>query len=319
MKKITVVVMTYNHSKYIAKALDSILSQKIDTDFDILIHDDCSDDGTEKIIFDYQKKYPSCIKVIRQQSRRFLIDGFNLMIFKYVVPHINSQYVAYCDGDDYWCDDLKLKKQFDFMEQNSDYSMCFHNAYQLRPNGDMSSKWFIKNEGDLTMADLINDQPGISIATSSIFIKSESFVKFSNWRKEYPVEDVPMYITAAMDGRIYRFKDIMCVYRQFSDGSWSSQNKDDKSRIIKHLTNSNTAISLFDKETNYKYHGLVLKQIAGCDFRIGLLESNPDIIFSKKYKLYFKRLPSKERLSLKLKFKMPGLYNLLHKKKKDRL
>ena len=109
----------------------------------------------------------------------------------------------------------------------------------------------------------------------------------------------------------------MCVYRQFSDGSWSSQNKDDKSRIIKHLTDSNTAISLFDKETNYKYHELVLKQIAGCDFRIGLLESNPDIIFSKKYKLYFKRLPSKERLSLKLKFKIPVLYNLLHKKKKD--
>ncbi len=313
---ITVVVMTYNHKDYIKQALESILSQKIRVDFDILIHDDCSDDGTYQILLDYQKRHPNKIRIIRQEERRFLIEGFNMMIFNHVVPNINSKYVAYCDGDDYWCDDLKLQKQYDFMESHPDYSMCFHCAYQLRPNNDMSSKWFIKDEGDLGLDDLINENPGIPIATSSLFVKSHIFKSFSEWRKRYPVEDLPLYMTAALEGKIHRIKDIMCVYRQFSTGSWSYQNSKNQMRLISHQEDLIKAATFFNKETDYKYQNLVTNHISGCEFRIALLKRDFRAIFSKKNKCFIKRMSRKERFSLKLQYRLPCLYNKLHKNKK---
>ncbi len=312
---ITVVIMTYNQKDYIAKAIDSVLSQEINVNFDILVHDDCSDDGTYEIIIEKQKEHPNKIKIIRQDSRRFLIDGFNMMIYKYVVPHIESKYVAYCDGDDYWCDSLKLSKQYNFMEEHPNYSMCFHSAYQLKRDGDMSSKWFIKDEGDIDMSNLINDKPGIEIATSSIFLKSEVFKDFSDWRKSYPVEDVPMYITAALYGKIHRLKEIMCVYHQFSSGSWSSQNVKNIQRRIDHFEKTKAAISFFDTQTNNQYHDLVVKQIESCEFRIALIKKEFKILFSKKYRRFIKRLSKKERLALYLERFTPKIYkSITHQK-----
>lgn len=306
--------MTYNHKDYIEQAINSILAQQCSIDYEILIHDDCSSDDTYEIIEGFKKQYPDKIRVFREEERRFPVVGFNGMIFKYVVPLISSKYVAYCDGDDYWCDPTKLQKQYDFMESHPDYSMCFHCAYQLRNNNDLSSKWFIKDEGDITMADLINDKPGICVATSSIFLKSEVFVDYSNWRLKYPVEDLPMYMTAAMYGKIHRLKDIMCVYRQFATGSWSSQNKDNVDRLLSHQEKLIDAANLFDKETGYKYHNLVISHIEGCKFRIAYYSRDYKTMFSKQNKRFIKRLNFKERLSLKLQFRLPCLYNLLHKK-----
>lgn len=310
---ITVIVMTYNQAAYIGKALDSILSQKINVDFNVLVHDDHSDDGTYEILLDYQKKYSDIINIIRQDSRKFLIYGFNMMIYNYVVPYVHSEYVAYCDGDDYWCDDLKLQKQYDFMSAHPEYSMCFHSAYQLRANDDMSSKWFIVEEGDVEMSDLVNDKPGVCIATSSIFLKSEVFKDFSEWRKAFPVEDVPMYMTAALYGKIHRLKDSMCVYRQFAVGSWSSQNKNNKERVINHLNGIKTASVLFNEQTKNKYDNLVKLQIESCDFRIAIANKNFKTIFDKKYKRFLKRMSFKERLGLRLQYKFPCLYNFIKK------
>lgn len=312
---ITVIVMTYNHKEYIAKALDSIFSQKIKIDFDVLVHDDCSNDGTFEILQTYQNKYPGKIRVIHQETRKFPIEGFNMMIFNHVVPHISSKYVAYCDGDDYWCDDLKLQKQYDFMEKHPEYSMCFHCAYQLRPNNDMSSKWFIKDEGDIGLQDLLNDKPGIPVATSSLFVRSEVFKDFADWRKSYSIEDLPLYMTASIAGKIHRLKDIMCVYRQFSVGSWSSQNVGNTDRLISHQQNLINGAKLFDEQTNYKFHDLVINHIEGCDYRIAMLKHDLKSVFLKKNRRFVRQLSKRDRLSLKLQYRLPYLYNLVHKKK----
>lgn len=298
--------MTYNQKDYIEKAIDSVLEQEIDVDFDILIHDDCSDDGTYEILLKKQKENLNKIRIIRQDSRKFLTDGFNMMIYKYVVPNINSKYIAYLDGDDYWCNKEKLKKQFFFLENNQEYSMCFNNSYQLKPNGDMTSKWFFQEEGDVDMSEIINDKPGIHIATSSIFLRSEIFKDFSDWRKAFPVEDVPMYMTAALKGKIYRMSEIMSVYRQFANGSWSSQNKENKDRIVKHLNELINSTKMFDVATNGAYHELVNKQIESCEFRIAYNNKDYKTLFLKKNRRFINRFSFKERLSLYIK-------NLLHK------
>ena len=312
---ITVIVMTYNQKDYIRESLDSILRQKINVDFNILIHDDCSSDGTSEIIDEYKKQYPDKIEVIHQKDRTYPVVGFNGMLYTYVVPKIESDYIAYCDGDDYWTDDEKIKKQYDFMVSHPEYSMCFHSAYQLRPNNDMSSKWFIKDEGDIDMSDIISERPGVCVATSSIFLRGEVFKDFSDWRKKYPVEDVPMYITAAMQGKIHRLKDVMCVYRQFAVGSWSAQNQGANDKMVKHLSEMKKAVLRFDEQTNEQYHDLVVKEVESFDFRIARLTNDLKTVFSKANKRFVKRLKFKERFSLKLQYRTPSLYNLLKKKK----
>ena len=316
-KKLIVVVMTYNQAGYIRQCLDSILCQKVKIDFDVLVHDDCSSDGTYEILLDYQNRYNN-IYIIHEEKRQFIKLGFNKMIFKYVVPLINSKYVAYCDGDDYWCDELKLQKQYDFMEAHQDYSMCFHCAYQLRKNNDLSSKWFFDNEGDINMSDLVNDKPGIKVATSSIFLKGEVFKEFPNWRLNFPVEDIPMYMVASLNGKIHRLKDVMCVYRQFSIGSWSSQNTFDSQKREAHLKEMIESINEFNIETNYKYDELVKKQVLGCEFRINYSNKNLSSLFDKKYKQLFRKLPTKEKISLALQYRTPKLYNFICRRGKQK-
>ena len=318
MREITVVIMTYNHLNYIKQALDSVLSQKIGVDFDVLIHDDCSDDGTYQILLDYKKQYPEKITIIRQESRKFALEGFNLMIYNHVIPNIHSKYVAYCDGDDYWTDDAKLQKQYDFMESHPDYSLCFHCANQLRCGGDLSSKWFIKDEGDIELKDLINEKAGVPIATSSLFVKSAVFKNFSNWRKAYSIEDLPLYMTAAIEGKIHRLKDVMCVYRQFSAGSWSSQNKGNNKRLIEHQENLIRGANYFDEQTNYIYHNFVTNHIDGCEFRIAMLKSDFKTIFAKKNKRFIRDLTKKERVSLLLQYRFPNVYNSFHNKRRNK-
>ena len=311
---VTVVLMAYNQKEYIRQALDNILSQQTTFDFDIFIHDDCSGDGTYEILKEYQKQYPQKIKILHQETRKFISLGFNKMILNYVVPNIHSDFIAYCDGDDYWCDNKKIQKQYEFLLQNPDYSMCFHSAYQLKNNHDMSSKWFILKERDYSIDDFVNDQPGIKVATSSIFIKTSVFKDFSEWRLAYPVEDVPLYMTAALHGKIRCQSDVMSVYRQFSNGSWTSQNRNSNEKKINHLVQLIEATRKFNEQTNKQYNNLVQLQISSCEFRLALIQKQFDKIFNSSNKRYFKKLPLRDRISLKLQYRMPRLYNLFHKK-----
>ena len=310
---VTVVIMTFNQASFIKKTLDSVLSQKTTFKYNVLIHDDCSSDGTYEILLDYKKKDPDRIVVIRQNERRFLIDGFNSLIFNNVVPQIKTKYVAYCDGDDYWCDDYKLQKQYDFMESHREYSMCFHNAYQLKPGGDISSKWYINKEGDLHIDDFINDKSGVPVATSSVFIKSEVFNEFEDWRMSFPIEDRPMYINASIRGKIYRLPEIMCVYRQFAQGSWSLQNKIDPKRKIAHYEECKKAIVKFDIFTNHIYYDLVTKYYNKCSFMSDYYKGDLKAILSKKNREQFRKLALKTRISLKLKYKFPKIYSIFIK------
>lgn len=120
-KKVSVFMITYNHEKYIAEALDSILMQKTDFDFDIVIGEDCSTDATRRIVLEYSRKYPDKIKLLLHNVNVGFIS--NMM---YVLEACTGKYVAMCEGDDYWTDPFKLQKQVDFLEANKEYVLATH-------------------------------------------------------------------------------------------------------------------------------------------------------------------------------------------------
>ena len=118
--------LAYNHKKYISRALDSFLSQRTSFPFEIIVHDDASTDGTTDIIREYEEKYPSIVKPIYEKENMYSKD-WNC-VEKSIDACIKGKYVAICEGDDYWCDPLKLQKQVEFMERHSNCYLCTHNT-----------------------------------------------------------------------------------------------------------------------------------------------------------------------------------------------
>ncbi len=132
---VSICCITYNHEKFIKECIEGFLKQKTDFNFEILIHDDASNDGTPDIIKQYEIKYPKIIKPIYQKENKFS-QGIN-PDFKFNYPRAKGKYMAICEGDDYWVDPYKLQKQVDFLEANPEYVVCSHNAKIVDEAGNL--------------------------------------------------------------------------------------------------------------------------------------------------------------------------------------
>ena len=125
---VSVVCATFNHEKYIERAIDGFLMQETSFPFEIIIHDDASTDNTAEIIRGYHADYPRIVRPIYQKENQYSKNVLNPLIN--TVANSTGKYIAFCEGDDYWTDPLKLKKQVDFMEANPDLGLVHGDVNQ---------------------------------------------------------------------------------------------------------------------------------------------------------------------------------------------
>ena len=118
--KINVIVTTYNHEKYITQCLESVLEQKGDFQIEVIVGDDCSTDNTRKIIKEFEERYPKIISVLPMEKNLGITKNL-----KRCLDACSGEYIAICEGDDYWTDEYKLQKQMTLLETHQDFSMCF--------------------------------------------------------------------------------------------------------------------------------------------------------------------------------------------------
>lgn len=140
---LTVKVTAYNHAPFIRECLDCILMQETNFDFSILIGEDDSSDTTRAICKEYAERYPNKIKLIlHERANNIAINGKPSGFFNSVYCNflIDTKYVAFCEGDDYWRDVTALQQQVDFLEQNAAYSFCFYDAIWIDPKGTLIKK-----------------------------------------------------------------------------------------------------------------------------------------------------------------------------------
>ncbi len=131
---VTVVCVTYNHTRFIRAALDGMLGQNTNFPFKILVRDDGSNDGTREILEAYRDKFPQVLELVLEERRSYPFRK----AWAEVYPTLSTQYVALCDGDDYWFDRNKLQVQVDFLSQNPKYSYCHHQAVTIDEVGEVS-------------------------------------------------------------------------------------------------------------------------------------------------------------------------------------
>lgn len=129
---VSILCATFNHEKYISQTIDGFLMQKTNFQFEIIICEDKSTDSTAQIIREYEKKYPELFVTFYHKENLYSkgIDFFQTEAF----PIAKGKYIAYCEGDDYWIDPLKLQKQVDFLETHADYGLVFTDADILYNN-----------------------------------------------------------------------------------------------------------------------------------------------------------------------------------------
>lgn len=214
---------TYNHEAYIEDALKGFVMQKTNFPFVAVVVDDASTDRTADIIRKYEKEYPDIIKGVYLKENHYSQKKKKA---PYVQPwRDRCKYEAICEGDDYWIDPLKLQKQVDFLEKNTQYSAVFSNTL-IRDERQIPVKESLtqmhKREYGLfevlsgTMFGLQN----ICVRKEVFFDTSIQYVKANG--------DLKTYYLCALYGKIYRLDGTFAVYRQTGKGVASSRKKNEQ-------------------------------------------------------------------------------------------
>lgn len=140
---LSVLCVTFNHARFIAQALDGFLMQETNFAFEIIIHDDCSTDGTTEIVKAYAARYPRIIRALFEEENQYSRGGD----FLSKMHEMAGKYVALCEGDDYWRDPKKLQIQVDFMEANPRYVVCFEGCEVLDSSGKIAPSGYPRRDG----------------------------------------------------------------------------------------------------------------------------------------------------------------------------
>lgn len=305
--RVTVVCTAYNQEKYITDAIEGFLMQETDFDYEIIIHDDASIDQTPSIIREYQKKYPQKIKIIMQTENKYS-KGENI-IEKYMLPLAQGDYIALCEGDDYWTNAFKLQKQVEALDNHPEVDVCAHSAIVV----DAESKNKI---GEIKPAvqnmifsvkDVIEGDGGF-VATNSLMLRKQVYNDdMPTFRKVYKI-DYTLQILASLRGGMIYLSDYMSAYRSCSDMSWTTKMMNNTQEYCKHFEKVIHVLEQLNIDTNRKYEDVILRRIRFQ--RLYILETK------KKYKEIFynkdiiSELSLKQKIKLWLKAKFPWLIKL---------
>lgn len=207
---LTVCVVTYNQKKYIRQCLDSIVNQKTNYLYQVIISDDASTDGTSEICAEYEKKY-SFVKHVRHSVNIGAFENF-----KYVHRQAETTYISHCDADDYWHED-KLEKQIIFLEQNQDCSAVYSNAVVV--NEDGSTFGVFNNVEKIPLkitTGFLLEKFNFLNTSSMLYRRSAIGIVFNGYEM---VVDYHLHINLASSGFLGYIKTPLAFYRKGADGS----------------------------------------------------------------------------------------------------
>jgi glycosyltransferase involved in cell wall biosynthesis len=233
---VSVSCCAYNHEKYIRKCLDGFVRQKTNFKFEVIVHDDASTDNTAEIIREYEKLYPNIIKPIYQKENQYS-QGISIKK-QYMLPKLQGKYIATCEGDDWWIDDEKLQRQFDYMENHPECSICTHNAiFHDSRTGDERLNTPEIHERDFGIDEIITSG-GDLFATNSVFIRREYYFNRPECFDCKGVGDYQQVVYAAMCGKCHYMSAVMSRYNYANNNSWTARVwADPEKRVVTNITN----------------------------------------------------------------------------------
>lgn len=314
--KVSVLIITYNHEKYIAQAIDSVLMQDVNFPYEIVIGEDSSTDRTAEIVLEQQKKCPDRVRVMRpelavsERERALGLGGKTNFI--QCLEACRGEYVALLDGDDYWTSPHKLQKQVEFLESHPECAICFHNveAFYEDQSGAPSKQCPPEQQTFSTLEDLIK---GMAMPTCSVMFRRGLFEKLPGWFDESKVGDSVLHILNAQFGSAGYLNEVMAAYRVHGSGSWSGSNP------VLRAQEMITFYGKIDEHLKFKYHRLIKRVLSKRYFDLALEYDNAGepgragewALRSVFLRPFNKDIPSRMRLKLLTKLCAPTAYRNL--------
>ena len=275
---VSICTLTFNHAAYLRQALDSFLAQQTNFPFEIIVHDDASTDSTAEVIADYQRRYPQIIKPIYQVQNQYSLHKD--MVAAFVLPQVAGDYIALCEGDDYWIDPYKLQKQFDFLQANPDFSACFAQIAVLR-NGELILdehrhyyQEFMGDRLEFGLSDVLQEN---FIATCSVMFRTQNLENYPKWAGKLPFADWVVHVLNAQKGKMRYLDELMAVYRVHPGGVWTTKSLQERYNGIFLF------YELVSDHLEHKYDKLIaqaIKRIA-----INYISTSEELTIAKKWLL----------------------------------
>ncbi len=244
---VTVCLITYNHEKFIRSAIESILNQEVNFELEIIIADDFSNDNTREIILEYYQSNKNLIKLLFQKSNVGAAHNFMNLI-----NLAKGKYIAYLEGDDYWIDNQKIKKQVEFMEKNPDYNIVFtdFNILYESSNKIVNTSHCDKllDQSTYTIQDITYENiiPSLTAMYRNIELKFPS-----NYEILWP-GDWPFNILHAKTGKIKFLKFKSAIYRIHESGTCSSNSP--AHNINRYINTAKLMTRWFKYSSKIKYY-----------------------------------------------------------------
>lgn len=315
--KVSVYCLTYNHEKYIKNTLDGFVNQKTNFKYEVFVHDDASTDSTAEIIREYEMKYPHIIKGIYQKENQH--SKKIRIVANFLISQMTGEYIAICEGDDYWCDNNKLQKQVDFLENNLEYSACVHNTNVIvMSSGETKLMNPSIEPYDLEIEHVLLEG-GSDYHTSSVvyrmkyarIVHSEQRPIF--FKKAKGMGDYPLAIYLTLEGKVRYLPEVMSVYRYGTPGSWTDRIKNVEN--FKNMRKSVIAmLNSVDEYTNYRLQKHIRPIIEERYWEILMLSTDIKVLQDKELKNVFNKLSFEQKLKTIVKLLFLNKYRLKRNK-----
>lgn len=259
---VSICCAAYNQEKYIAKTLDSFLAQKANFPIEILIHDDASTDSTPDIIRQYAARFPDIVKPILQTENQYSKGVAIDPTFNY--SRAEGDYIALCEGDDYWCDPFKLQRQVDYMISHPDCTFCFTNGYIHDAHGEQKDREFIPYyEREKAAFTPENHEYTLGDMCDLTFVPTASFLfpravldqlPQSYWTNHCPHGDLKLRLFCTAAGYGYYQHAFTCVYREnVAGGAMSQWSADGAAKVYQRSASVAQMLADVDEFAKKKY------------------------------------------------------------------
>lgn len=253
--KVSIICTAYNHESYIEDAIRGFLLQKTNFPFEILVHDDASKDNTQELIKFYEHIYPSLLTGIYQVENQW---SKGVKPGDILYQYAKGEYIALCEGDDYWQDRLKLSKQIKALDQRRDVNIAIHPAQLVnqRTGASRAIGRYREEDGMVPIAEIVAKKHG-RIPTASTVVRKEIYGKLRDFRWANPyitVGDIYLHILGAESAGAWYSNFEGSVYRHFSNESWTTTQNVSAQARIRHAQARIDSFLVLDKLMERRHH-----------------------------------------------------------------
>jgi glycosyltransferase involved in cell wall biosynthesis len=259
--KLSIMMLTYNHERFIAQALNSVLSQRVTFDYEIVIGDDCSTDRTRDILAKFCQEYPERVVLLLRERN---IGAIRNMAATF--GECQGEYVALLEGDDYWICDDKLQRQVDLLDAHRETSLCCHRVQLFDPTGVAglgSGVYPTLAAGAHTIEELLQAN---FVMTCSAVLRRTLIGPLPSWISEMSLGDWPLFALAASRGHIELMDEVMAAYRVHSGGIWSTR------PVPYRLRETSRMLKALDRHFEFQFAPIIRRTLAKSYLDLALIE-----------------------------------------------